>query len=272
MLAQVLTQVKQMPFEERIIFIQDNLDRFAAPDDRAYLGLYLVHAYRGAKRPVDAVEAANRVLSAGMSSEFRWWILGMRALVEIERADDLAAAATVAEMDGLTPRQSWLGEYYGIRARIEAFQGSHHTAFDWFSRAIDAFNTNGFPQDAVSIATWAALHAVDSGLPAERWLEHIPVADPYRLEIEADLACQSGDRQRAAELAERVLAERNGDSNVGARALYVLASLAMSGNRVRGLWLAEQALTQAVACSEGVNLGLVSRIQTLISACEREVG
>lgn len=264
---EIVREIRGWPIPTRIERLLPMIKDYSPGPERARLSLILAHALRSVGRADEALAVLQRELACPEADGLRWRLLGLRALIEIDRADDAAAARTVEDMDRYEPDSSWMGEYYGIRARICGLRDDP-AALEWSRRAVNWFTEAGNAADAAVYATWAALFAVDRGRPVEEWLTHIPEADPYRLAIDADAAMQAGDAARAVQLAGQVAAA-GGDTHARARAKMVLAQA--EANPVAALCLAEEALALALADRGGYEPLLVERIRQLQSKLEREV-
>lgn len=272
MFAELKAKLRSLPPQERVNEVMSLLTGSWDADDHARLTRVLVHDLRQLGRNAEAIAYVNSEVQRHISPVLKSRLLEFRALDEIDRGDEVAALATLVEMERHGIADIQMPEVYGIRARALALNGDQE-AYLWFERACDAARDAGNPALEQAHATWAALFAVDEDRDAKLWLSRLPDHDPYRLALEADLAAVRGDHGGAADLAEAAISAPDSSAYIKARARFVQAQLAYPNNRDRALYLIEQALTLALTPAStlnGVEPRLIERIRRFKCLCERE--
>lgn len=264
MFADLLQQLQGMTLDERVEAITTVIDDPRPADERGELSILLAQANLRLGRPSAVQDVVNREVAADIPGRAKVRLLEYRAHVEVDRADEVAALATLGEMEALGVPDIGLPRYYYLKARCLALQ-KDADAFEWFRLAVCGYIDAGRTQEAAVPATWAALTAVDWGQSPEPWLQWIPETDPYRLAVAAEMALQAGDPAGADGLARQSLAahespgQRSYLTHAHARATFALAQVAPSTEGA--MMLLERALSLATASTAGYEPLLVERIR-----------
>jgi hypothetical protein len=271
MFAELLKALFELTLDKRVEAVMAELSKPDwSPDEHARLTLLLVHALRLLNRRSEVVDYVNREVAGHCSDQLKARILEFRALVEIDRADDVAAMFTLAEMErwGIAPVQ--LPTICWIKAKAFSLQGDD-AALGWFRQAYDAFVVVGNTYDAETQAVGAALFLTDTGRSAGDWLALLPASHPYRMAMEAEVALSASDVAGVQRLTDAVLSDPKSDSHAKARAVFVQAMAARKFSNDRAAYLAEQALSLATSHMEGFEPRLVERIRQFKYLCEEGV-